>query len=466
MQRADGQLIATIAGVEATARGVADHVARGALTPRVTADEIRRHLAGRLDLSSPMPLEEAVEAIVWMLDNWMVQVTHPRYLGLFNPSVTTASVVADTLVAAYNPQLAAWSHAPAANEIERFTLDRIMEHFGFEPDSSFASFTSGGAEANLSGLLTALAARFPQFPELGARGLARAPILFVTSESHHSVQKAAQMAGLGRGAVREVATDSAGKMDVSRLDRLIGDERRKGNEPFFVVGTAGSTATGIIDPLGDLGRLCREQGLWFHADAAWGGAAALSPRLRAHLEGIELADSITCDAHKWFSVPMAAGMFFCRHRDCVSSAFGVPTPYMPAATTTDVFDPFAMTMQWSRRFIGLKVFMSLLEKGLPGYAAMVEDQAELGAYLRRILQDSGWEIVNRTPLPLVCFTREGVDLDRILDELYGRQIAWMSKVTVGGRLALRACITSYRTERGDLEYVVREMTDIATQLIE
>jgi glutamate/tyrosine decarboxylase-like PLP-dependent enzyme len=452
-----GESIASIA------QQVADHVASGQITPTVTAEEIRRHLTSRFDLSSPMPLQSVVGEVVWMLDRWMVQVTHPRYFGLFNPSVTPASVVADTLVAAYNPQLAAWAHAPAANEIERFTLDRIMERFGFEPSSCVASFTTGGTEANLSALLAALVDRFPEFPRSGARGLPRRPIVFVTSESHHSVHKAAQMSGLGRDTIQQVPMDGDGKMDLEVLDQLMRSERDRGNEPLMVVGTAGSTSTGVIDPLADLGRLCRREGLWFHADAAWGGAAALSPRLRPHLEGIELADSITCDAHKWFSVPMAAGMFFCRHPNVLAAAFGVPSPYIPAARTEDELDPFAQTVQWSRRFIGLKVFMSLLERAMPGYAAMIEYQAAIGEHLRSALADSGWEIVNRTPLPLVCFTRNGLDIERLLDQMHVRQIAWMSKVPVKDRPAVRACITSFRTGKDDIDHVVAEMTDLATR---
>jgi aromatic-L-amino-acid decarboxylase len=458
------QLVKSILGIEQTAQQVADHVAAGPLTPAVAADEIRRHLADRFRLSAPMPLEDVVDDVVGMLDRWTVQVSHPRYFGLFNPSVTTASVVADALVAAYNPQLAAWAHAPAANEIERFTLDRIMEFFGYEPASCFAAFTSGGAEANLSALLAALAHRFPELPRVGVRGLPRSPVVFTTSQSHHSIHKAAQMAGLGREAVREVPADAAGRMDVGALKRLVHDERDRGNEPVLIVGTVGSTSTGVIDPLVDIGQLCREQHIWFHADAAWGGAAAVSPRLRPHLDGIQLADSITCDAHKWLSVPMAAGMFFCRHPDIPLAVFDVPTPYMPATTSREVFDPYANTAQWSRRFIGLKVFMSLAERGLPGYAAMIEHQADMGDHLRRALADSGWAIVNQTPLPLVCFTREHLDIDRFLQEMYARQIAWMSKVPVNGRPALRACITSYRTMSHDIDRVVADATSLADAL--
>jgi glutamate/tyrosine decarboxylase-like PLP-dependent enzyme len=226
----------------------------------------------------------------------------------------------------------------------------------------------------------------------------------------------------------------------------------------MVVGTAGTTGAGAIDPLPELARFCRSQGLWFHVDAAWGGAAVLSPSLRGHLAGIDAADSITCDAHKWFSVPMAAGMFFCRHPASVAEAFRVETSYMPGKTAGPVRDPYTTSVQWSRRFIGLKLFLALAERGESGYVEMIEQQARMGDVLRDSLRRAGWRIVNATPLPLVCFTRDGLVPADFLAALYRRQIAWMSEVRLGdGAPVLRACVTSFRTTEADIEWVVREM---------
>src|SRR5204863_1107985 len=183
---------------------------------------------------------------------------------------------------------------------------------------------------------------------------------------------------LGRRAVRTGATDRHLKMDLGDLARRVAADRQSGLAPFMVVGTAGTTAAGVIDPLPELAAFCRAEGLWLHVDAAWGGAAVLSPRLRGHLAGIEAADSITCDAHKWFSVPMGAGMFFCRHREAVAEAFRAETSYMPGKTGA-VVDPYTTSVQWSRRFIGLKLFMALAERGEAGYVEMIEHQAHLGA---------------------------------------------------------------------------------------
>ena len=456
---ADG-LVDSLARVAGVAEQIAARVAAGPVTTAVTAEEVREHLAASFDLSSPLPLPTVVHQVMDMLDRWTVQVTHPRYFGLFNPSVTPAAVVADTLVAAYNPQLAAWHHAPAANEIERFVLDHIMACFGYDPDASFGSFTSGGSEANLSALLTALVARFPQFVESGARGLTRPPLVFVTRETHHSVHKAARITGLGTESVCEVPVDARGRLAPQALEGRLRAARTGDAEPFFVVATAGSTSTGVIDPLREIGELCLEHGAWFHVDAAWGGAIALSPKLKHHLDGIELADSITCDAHKWLSVPMAAGMFFCRHRHAPREAFGIAAPYMPVAQD-ETCEPFASGVQWARRFIGLKLFMSLATLGMPGYAEMIERQVELGGHLRDELARRDWLIVNKTPLPLVCFTREDLDPAALLREVYDRQIAWLSVAPVGDQVALRACVTNYRTSFDDIDMVVDEMTRLA-----
>src|SRR5438094_9727553 len=432
-------------------------IASGPIVPTVTPDEIRCHLAARYDFTRPLDLDDVGADVERMLRTWQVHVTHPRYFGLFNPSVTLASVVADTLVAMYNPQLATWRTSPAANEIERHTLAWLTGKFGF-PASAVASFTNGGAEANLSAVIVALTRSFPEYGDDGLRRLGAAPAIYLSDQAHHSFDKIAHMTGLGRRAMRTVATDRDLKMDLDELARRVAEDRRHGFAPFMVVGTAGTTAAGVIDPLADLASFCRSQGLWFHVDAAWGGAAIISPRLRGHLAGIDAADSITCDAHKWFSVPMGAGMFFCRHPDAVGEAFRAETSYMPGKTSGPTHDPYTTSVQWSRRFIGLKLFLALAEHGESGYVEMIEHQARMGDVLRDALQRAGWHIVNTTPLPLVCFTRDGLDTGRFLSALYQRQIAWMSEVRLaGGDPVLRACVTSYRTTESDIEWVVREM---------
>lgn len=442
--------------------GVRDAVASGRIYPHADVDDIRRHLEASYDFGTKISLNEIVCDVEDMMQKWQVQVTHPRYFGLFNPNVSLASVIADTLVAMYNPQLANWRTSPAANEIERYTLNWMASKLGY-PSRAIATFTSGGSEANLTAMVAALTRAFPEYGESGLHSLRGVPAMYLSIEAHNGYNKLAHIAGIGRRAIRVVPTDENLKMDLQALERMVVQDQRNGFTPFMVVGTAGTTGTGAIDPLSEIGAFCQESGLWFHADAAWGGAAVLSPQLKRHLEGVESADSITCDAHKWLSVPMGAGMFFCKHSEIVEQAFRTSITYMQGEQNGPVFDPLTHSIQWSRRFIGLKLFMALAERGESGYAEMIERQAALGDTLRSLLIASGWSIVNKTPLPLVCFRREDLDISGFLDCLRERQVAWMSPVNIGGAPAVRACITNFNTTEDDVRAVVEAMNEIASQ---
>src|SRR2546422_4277603 len=250
-------------------------IASGPIVPTVTPQEIRSYLASRYASTAPLALDEVAADVEGMLRTWQVQVTHPRYFGLFNPSVTLASIIGDTLVAMYNPQLATWRTSPAANEIERHTLAWLGGKFGL-PAGASASFTSGGAEANLSAVIVALTRAFPDYGEGGLGRLSASPTIYVTGEAHHSFNKIAHMTGLGRRAIRTVATDHHLKMDLGDLARRVAEDRKGGFAPFMVVGTGGTTAAGAIDPLPDLARVCRAEALRVRVQAAWGGAAIIS----------------------------------------------------------------------------------------------------------------------------------------------------------------------------------------------
>jgi glutamate/tyrosine decarboxylase-like PLP-dependent enzyme len=291
--------------------------------------EVRADVEQQFPLDEPMPLPDLVRAAAGLLRRHAVHVIHPRYFGLFNPSVRDASALGDALAALYNPQLAVWAHAPAAAELERHALRRLASALGREGDA--ATFTTGGAEANLTAVLAALARLAPGWEEGGVRALPARPALYASVEAHHSFVKIARIVGLGAEALREVGVDERLRMDPEALDRRIADDRGKGFSPLLVVGTAGTTGAGIIDPLPALATVAAGAGAWFHVDAAYGGAAALVPRLRPDLEGIARADSVTWDAHKGLSVPMGAGMLFCRDAEALRRAFAVTTSYMPSA---------------------------------------------------------------------------------------------------------------------------------------
>jgi len=396
-----------------------------------------------------------------------VHTPHPCYFGLFNPAPAFMGILGESLAATLNPQLAAWSHSPLAVETERRMVDAFARKFGFSEESADGCLTSGGAEANLTALLCALNERWPGVLDNGLQGISARPTFYASAESHHSFLKAARTAGLGRGALRTVPVTDALQMDCDALQRMIAEDRGHGYEPFLVVGTAGTTGAGIVDPLGAMHNVARANGLWFHVDAAWGGAAVLVPELRPVLSGIETADSITFDPHKYLSMPMGAGMFLTRHRNILSRIFSVSTAYMPKeGEGLAVVDPYVHSLQWSRRFIGLKLFLTLATTGWNGYIQVLRHQSEMGDFLRERLMASGWRIVNRTKLPVICFTPANEEWDMAThqcaaDAVVQSGIAWISTILLGGKTpALRACITNYRTGPEHIETLLAVLSKV------
>ncbi|HEV2176690.1 MAG TPA: aminotransferase class V-fold PLP-dependent enzyme [Terriglobia bacterium] len=459
------QLIAAI-------ESYATQVEGARVTPELDPAKLRSLLAP-YDFTKPVDPLEALDFVARGLWQYQTHTPHPRYFGLFNPAPTTMGIAADALVAAFNPQLAAWSHSPLAVEIEQHVIGMLGARFGYDPAATDGAFTSGGAEANHTAVLTALADAFPGFASAGVRSLDGQPTLYVSTESHHSFLKAARFCGLGADAVVEIPVDARLAMDVEALAAHLRRDRNAGLKPFMVVATAGTTNAGVVEPLARIAEIAADEGLWLHVDAAWGGAAALVPEFRGLLLGIERADSITFDAHKWLSVPMGAGIYLTRHPDIMDRAFRVAAPYMPReGLTLEVIDPCLHSMQWSRRFIGLKVFMSLMVAGWEGYAGAIRHMVDMGEQLRRGLRSAGWQVVNETPLPLVCFVdatrQDGASaayLDAVALAVVRSGRAWISTTRLGdSRPVLRACITNYRTGPGDLTALIEALESARRRL--
>ena len=349
-------------------------VAKGPALPAMNVAGFRSELAD-FDFQSPRPLDELLSWTIEQMEHGLVHVTHPRYFGLFNPAPTFPAQCAERIVSTFNPQLATATTSPAAVEIEAHVIRSIARRAGFPPEAA-GHFTSGGSEANYTALICALTRSNPDFAAKGARAFEGAPVFYVSRESHLAWIKIAHQAGIGRSAVRLVATDGFGCMDRNALKEAIIGDRRGGYVPIMIAATAGTTNAGMIDPLWACAELARANGLWYHVDAAWGGALIASDRLRHALSGIERADSITIDAHKWFATTMGCGMFITRHRDVLSSAFQVWTTFMPSNNASS--DPYVTSVQWSRRFLGLRMFMSLAAAGWSGYAEHVERSVDAG----------------------------------------------------------------------------------------
>lgn len=432
------------------------------ITPNLDVAQIRTFV-NQANLKNGIDNNKAIELITKGLESYSVHTPHPNYFGLFNPRSNFAGIIADIITASYNPQLAAWSHAPYAVEVEKKVIQDFCKKFGYEESSSDGVFTSGGAEANLTATLTALNHKYPAFARDGVFNIGKKPIIFCSEEAHHSVQKSAKAVGLGYDAVKTIKTFSNLKINVEVLEESIKESLANDEAPLMVIATAGTTGTGTIDSLEAIRAICNKHSLWFHVDAAWGGAAILSENLKKHLKGIEHSDSITFDAHKWMSVPMGTSMFLTKDKEILSKTFRITTEYMPKeANELDVIDPFTHSIQWSRRFIGLKVYLSLLFYGWEGYQNTIEHQAQMGILLKKKLTDNHWVIKNNTPLPVVCFTDEKFANDanftkKILNSILKRGKSWLSVYPINGVLTFRACITNYNTTELELDELINEL---------
>ncbi|MGB3799537.1 MAG: aminotransferase class V-fold PLP-dependent enzyme [Lewinella sp.] len=429
------------------------------VAPELDKEKLRQ-LVAETDLTDARQPGEAIDTVVDNLLQYQVHVPHPMYYGLYNPRTNFPSILADLIAAYFNPQLAAWSHSPYAAEVERYLVREYGARFGYDREFVDGTFTSGGAEANLTGILCALNHAYPDYAHLGYRAFRREPVVYCSDQAHHSVVKAARVVGLGLNAVVVIPTDDGQRMSVDSLrDHLLAD-KVAGNRPLLVIATAGTTGTAAIDELPAMADLCREYNCWFHVDAAFGGAAILNADYRAWLAGIELADSITTDIHKWLSVPMGTGMLLTRHPDILDKSFNTPAEYMPReGKGQSVVDPYTHTIQWSRRFLGLRMYLSLLVFGWKGYADTIRHHVEIANYLRERLTEHGWHLVNDTPLPVVCFTwpdaeEPGAFARALCQRVVDSGEAWISVYPVRGVDVLRAGITNYATTREDIDKLV------------
>jgi glutamate/tyrosine decarboxylase-like PLP-dependent enzyme len=435
-----------------------ERVTSGRVAPVLDLDDFRQQLAV-FDFDCARPIDAVLPWMIAQMETGIVQVAHPRYLGLFNPAPTYPSQCADRITATFNPQLASATTSPVPCEIERHTIRAVARRIGLGPEAG-GHFTSGGSEANYTALICALTWANPKFAKEGARAFPGRPVFYVSRECHLAWLKIAHQAGIGRDAVRFVRTDGGGRMDCDEMVVMMEHDRLQGFVPFMIVATAGTTGGGMIDPLADCAEIARNEGLWLHVDAAWGGALVASERLRHCLDGIELADSTTVDAHKWFATSMGCGMFICADQAVLSPAFGLTTSFMPPSARPDC-DPYVTTVQWSRRFLGLRFFMSLAIAGWPGYAHLVEKSVALASMLEIVLVARGWRVVNNSALAVLCLEPPAgfIDVRGIVGRVVASGRAWVSATTFEGRDVLRACVTHGETTADDILEVAKALQD-------
>jgi aromatic-L-amino-acid decarboxylase len=403
---------------------------------------------------------------------------HPRFWGWVQGTGTPLAIIADMLASALNPHMAGFNQAPTL--VEKQVLAWLAELMGFPRESS-GVLTSGGTMANLIGLAVARGEKAGfDVREHGLQGFSGPRlVLYGSGETHGWCRKAAELLGLGNSAYRRVAVGADYRMDVPALRTLIQSDRREGMRPFCVVGNAGTINTGATDDLRALAAVCKEQGLWFHVDGAFGALARLSEKLRGVVEGIEEADSLAFDLHKWMYLPFEVGCVLVRDAEAHVRTFAAKQNYFGDAERGVIGGglPFAERgIELTRSFRALKVWMSLKAHGVATYGRLIEQNVAQAKYVAELITASPeLELLTPVALNVVCFRLRpsGVaeaELNALNKEVLLRVqesgVAVPSSTVLDGKFAMRVAITNHRSRREDFEVLVVAVREIGGKVAE
>ena len=386
----------------------------------------------RAAFKRPLPLEP--EGAERSYEDFLAEVlpyncgnVHPRFWGWVKGTGTPIGALAEFLTGAMNPNV--WAGQQAATHVEAQVLAWCREMLGYPAESS-GLLVSGGSMANLLGLAVAVHDRAPgDIAENGLQGCPGPLRIYVSDQTHNSIRRAAALLGLGRKAVRMVPTDAAQRIDLHALEAAITKDRVEGVLPIALVGNAGTVNTGAIDPLEALADLAHRQGLWFHIDGAFGALAAISSSLRPLVRGMERADSLAFDLHKWMYMPIDVGCLLVRDVEAHRRPFAAAASYLVRLERGLAADPInysELGPELTRRFRALKVWMSLKTYGVRRYAEQVEQNVAQARYLEGLIaKDPALELLAPVPLNVVCFRyrRAGLSgeaLDRVNREILMR----------------------------------------------
>jgi glutamate/tyrosine decarboxylase-like PLP-dependent enzyme len=401
---------------------------------------------------------------------------HPRFWAWFMGNGTPFAAVADFLAAIINPNMGGGNHV--ANHVEAQVVDWCKEIVGF-PGTSSGLLVSGGSMANLVGL--AVARNALAGVDVRGRGVAEVPgrlLTYASVEVHSCVQKAIEALGLGAASLRKVPVNAAYEIDTAALERMIAADRAAGDRPLCVIGNAATINTGSVDNLDALAAICTRHGLWFHVDGAIGALLALAPGHRHRVRGMERADSVTLDLHKWLHMPFEAACALVRDRKAHRDTFALTPEYLEhtergLASGSLWFSEYGL--QLSRGFKALKVWLSIKEHGLDKFGRLIDQNIAQARELEAILRaEPGFEVTAPVATNIVCFRYNPGSMsdgelnefnEELLVRLHESGVAAPSYTSLQGRYCLRAAIVNHRTVSDDLGVMVRELARIAAGLL-
>lgn len=397
------------------------------------------------------------------------QNAHPRMFGYVQSPGTPIGAFADLLASTLNANLTIWRSAPAPVELERVTIDWIRQILGFPADAG-GLFVSGGSMANLAALA---AARQTKFDSLGRLRM------YASGATHFSIAKAAALLGIGRGNVQHIAVDERCRMRVDDLVAKINADRQAGYVPFCVVANAGTVDTGAVDPLREIRDIANRFQLWMHVDGSYGAFATLAQSARKLFAGMEQADSIALDPHKWLYLPVDVGCVIYRDPQTAHAAFAHEAEYtrMFGEKADEAFVCWDYGPELSRRFRALKVWMLLKGVGLDQLSEAIENNLACARRLESMVQASNdFEMAAPVELSIFCFRHvperlrnqppDAIDAfnERLLVALQRDGSSYLSNTTLAGRFTLRGCVLNYRTTLRDMEILLDDLRRVAKSL--
>lgn len=399
---------------------------------------------------------------------------HPRYWGWVEGTGTPLSVLAEMLSAGMNSNANFGEQSSVYIELQ--VLDWCKEMLSFPKEAS-GILVSGGSMANLTGLAVARNAKADfEIQEKGLQSVKSKMVLYGSSETHNSVQKAVELLGLGNEAFRRIPVDENFEIDIEELKKSIAKDQADGLEPFCIIGNAGTVNTGATDDLEQLADICESENLWFHVDGAFGALAYLSEDFRSKLKGMERADSLAFDLHKWMYMPYEAGCVLIRDKEKHHQTFSPSGGYLahlPRGLASGTWLS-EYGLQLSRSFKALKIWMSLREHGIEKYRRLIEQNIEQAKYLADLVEKSDeLELLAPVPLNIVCFRLVKKDLNEeqlnelnreILMRVHESGIAVPSYTTINGKFGLRCAITNHRSRFADFDLLIEKVLEIGKNL--